>query len=162
MTQDKTKQEFTIKVSQIPGVRVMGIKTRTTMTDAPTDCTKLWHETFMPRMQEVPGGNGSFYGISEVIDYQAGIFDYWAAAPTTQDSAALPGMDVLDLPAGLYAQCRVESLADIKAAYDFLYSTWLPGQMEYAPDYTARCYEFYPADFTNTGSFYIYTRVNKK
>lgn len=161
MMQHPAKKEFTIKVSQVPGVRVMGIKIRTTMADAPADCAKLWHETFMPRVQEVPGGNGSSYGVSEV-DCQAGILYYWAAVPTTQDAVALSGMEAFDLPAGLYAQCLVESLADIKAAYDFIYSAWLPGQTEYAPDYRARCYEFYPADFPSTGAFYIYTRVNKK
>ena len=157
-----TKKEFTIKVGQIPAVRVLGIKVRTTMHDAPADCAKLWHETFMPRMQEVPGGNGTAYGISEVIDIEAGIFDYWAAMATTHNANTPAGMETLDLPAGLYAQCRVESLADIKAAYDFLCYEWLPAQKEYAPDYTARCYEFYPVDYPNSGVFYIFVRVNEK
>ena len=157
-----TKKEFSMQVSQIPAVRVMGIKVRTTMQDAPADCAKLWRETFMPRMQEVPGGNGAAYGVSEVVDIRDGIFDYWAAVPTTHDASAPVGMEALDLPAGLYAQCRVESLPEIKAAYDFLYYEWLPAQKEYVPDYASRCYEFYPADYPNTGVFYIFLRLNKK
>ena len=156
------KKEFAIKVSQIPAVRVMGVKIRTTMHAAPTDCARLWNETFMPRMQDVPGANGAAYGISEAIDCEAGIFDYWAAVPAAQGAAALPGMDILDLPGGLYAQCRVESLADIKTAYDFIYSAWLPGQTEYTHDYTAPCYEFYPADYPSDRVFHIYLRVNKE
>lgn len=162
MTQGAEKKEFTIKVAQVPGIRVMGIKIRTTMATAPSDCPKLWHETFAPRMQEVQGGNNTAYGVSEVVDCQAGIFDYWAAMSAAKDAATPAGMEALDLPAGLYAQCRVESLIDIAAAYDFICSTWLPAQTEFTPDYTAPCYEFYPADYMATGVFYIYVLVNKK
>lgn len=162
MSQATEKKEFDIKVSPVPAARVIGIKIRTDMSKAMVDCPKLWHETFAPRMQEVEGFNGTAYGVSEVVDCQTGIFDYWAAASATSDAPIPAGMEALDLPAGLYAQCRVESLADIGAAYDFIYSAWLAAQTEFTLDYTARCYEFYPSDSMETGVFYIYVMVNKK
>ena len=162
MTTANVNKEFEIKVSPTPAQRVMGIKVRTSMAAAMTDCPKLWHETFAPRMHEVDGFNGTAYGVSEVVDCQAGVFDYWAAVPAAPNAPAPEGMESLDLPGGLYAQCRVESLADIGAAYEFLYSAWLPAQTEFTPDYAARCYEFYPADSMETGVFYIYVRVNEK
>ena len=162
MSQSTENKTFEINVSPVPAARVIGIKIRTDMGKAMIDCPQLWHETFAPRMQEVEGFNGTAYGVSEVVDCQAGIFDYWAAVPATPNAPIPAGMEALDLPAGLYAQCRVESLADIKAAYDFLCYEWLPAQKEYAPDYTARCYEFYPVDYPNSGVFYIFVRVNEK
>ncbi len=162
MPQGAGEKIFEIKTAPVSGVRAMGIKIRTTMASASADCPKLWHETFAPRMREVQGYNNTAYGISEVVDCQSGIFDYWAAVPADRDAVVPAGMEALDLPAGLYAQCRVESLADILAAYDFIYSTWLPAQTDFTPDYAARCYEFYPADHADTGAFYIYVLINKK
>ena len=162
MPYNPEKKSFEVKVSPVPAARVMGIKIRTNMTTAMVDCPKLWHEAFAPRMQEVQGFNGTAYGVSEVVDCQAGIFDYWAAVPAAPNAPIPAGMEALDLPDGLYAQCRVESLADIGAAYDFIYSTWPSSQTEFTLDYTTRCYEFYPADSMETGVFYIYVMVNKK
>ena len=162
MSQATGKKAFEVKVNPVPAARVMGIKIRTSMNTAMVDCPKLWHETFAPRMQEVEGFNGTAYGVSEAVDCQAGIFDYWAAVPAAKDAPIPAGMEALDLPAGLYAQCRVESLADIGAAYDFIYSVWPSAQTEFALDYTVRCYEFYPTDSMETGVFYIYVMVNKK
>ena len=84
MSKSAEKKAFEIKVSPVPGQRVMGIKIRTGMSTATQDCPKLWHETFAPRMQEVEGFNGTAYGVSEVVDCQAGIFDYWAAVPAAK------------------------------------------------------------------------------
>ena len=162
MTQSPDPKTFAINVAPVQGVRVMGMKIRTSMATAPTDCSKLWHETFGPRMSEVPGHTGVSYGISEMVNCETGIFDYWAAAAANQEATPPAGMEALDLPGGLYAQCRVEGLGEIGAAYQFLYTTWLPGQTEIGPDYTARCYELYPAEFMNNGVFYIYVRVNPK
>jgi hypothetical protein len=47
-------------------------------------------------------------------------------------------------------------------AYNFIYSSWLPGQAKFNPDYTARCYELYPTDYPETGVFYIHALVNRK
>lgn len=162
MPQSAENKTFEINVSPVPAARVIGIKIRTDMSKATVDCPKLWHETFAPRMQEVDGFNGTAYGVSQTVDCQAGIFDYWAAVPAAPDAPIPAGMEALDMPAGLYAQCRVESLADIGAAYNFVYLAWPPSQTEFTLDYTARCYEFYPADSMETGVFYIYVMVNKK
>lgn len=162
MAQATEKKEFEIKVTQAAGLGVAGLKIRTSMATAMVDCPKLWQETFVPRMGEIPGGNGTAYGISEVVDCHVGIFDYWAAAPISKDAQAPAGMEILDLPDGLYAQCRVDGLEHIAAAYNFIYSTWLPGQTEFDLNYTARCYEYYPADSLETGVFYIYVQVDKK
>lgn len=162
MSQSAENKTFEINVSPVPAVRVIGIKVRTDMGKAMVDCPKLWDETFVPRMQEVEALNCTAYGVSEVVDCQAGIFDYWAALPAAPNAPIPAGMGALDLPTGLYAQCRVESLADIGAAYDFICSTWPSSQTEFVLDYTARGYEFYPADFMETGVFYIYVMVNKK
>lgn len=162
MPHNTGKKSFEVTVSPVPAARVIGIKIRTDMGKAMLDGPKLWHETFVPRMQEMENLNGTAYGVSEVVDCQAGIFDYWAAMPARPDAPVPAGMEALDLPAGLYAQCRVESMADIGAAYDFICSAWPASQTEFMLDYTARGYEFYPADFMETGVFYIYVLVNKK
>ena len=162
MSANAAEKEFEIKVAPVPAARVMGLKIRTSLAAAPQDCPKLWHEDFAPRMKEVKGFNGTAYGVSAMVDCEAMIFDYWAAVSAAQNAALPSGMEALDLPAGSYAQCRVESLADIGAAYHFIYGSWLEGQKGWELDFTAPCYEFYPADSMETGVFYIYVKVNEK
>lgn len=162
MTASAIQKEFEIKMAPVAEVRVMGLKVRTSLATAPQDCPKLWHKDFAPRMQEVKGFNGTAYGVSVMIDCAAMTFDYWATVPAAQDATPPVGMEALDLSAGHYAQCRVESLADIGAAYQFVYGPWLAAQSKWELDNAAPCYEFYPADFMETGVFYIYVKVNER
>ncbi len=156
------KKEFEIKVAPVPALRVIGLKIRTSLAAAPQDCPKLWRESFAPRMKEVTGFNGTAYGVSVMVDCEAMIFDYLAAVPAAPDAALPSGMEAMSLSGGFYAQCKVESLANVSAAYKFVYGPWLAEQTGWELDLTAPCYEFYPAEYLENNVFYIYVKVNEK
>ncbi|SBV94257.1 putative Transcription activator effector binding [uncultured delta proteobacterium] len=153
-----------------PSLSLIGMRVRTSMADAQRDCGALWHTTFCPRMDELAAlGNGDSYGVSWGVDYEAGIFDYWAAMPAPPDVSAPAGMARTELPEGLYAELAVPSLADLPASYAAIYEEWLPRQKEYAPNFQAPAYELYKNDYNITGSLMLYcplkcndlSRINK-
>ena len=150
-----SQASFPVTLVQRPRLRIAGLKLRTDMRKAQEDCTRLWHEEFGPRMAELASGSSESYGVSWLVDGPAGIFDYCAALPLAQGMAAPQGMVTAELPEGLYTQCDVPSLAELAAAYHFLYTTWFPGQQEYAPAYDKPIYELYPADYMQHGRFFL-------
>ena len=148
---------ITVTIVERPAVRIAGLAVRTDMVKAGQDCPALWHEQFGPRMGELcPSGGCESYGASWLVDMAAGTFDYCAALPLKEGLTLPEGMQAWDLPAGLYAACPVPSLAELAAAYGFVYSQWLSGQKAYALAGQAPCYELYPADFMGTGRLTLY------
>ncbi len=150
-----SQDPFSVTVIQRPAVRIAGLKVRTNILRAKDDCPRLWHDEFGPRMAELASGPSESYGVSWMVDGTAGIFDYGAAMPLTEGAAIPRGMLAAELPEGLYAQCEVPSLAELAAAYQFIYMRWLPGRKEYAPAYDKPAYELYPADYMQHGRFFL-------
>ncbi len=152
--------DFTVTVVEYPATRLIGLKVRTSMQKAETDCMAVW-ETFGPRMGELlgdGGGRGS-YGVSVMLNAEE--FEYWAAVPTAPSAAVPAGMAGFDLPAGLFAKTTAASLEALKEAYMFLYETWAKSQKEYAVDYQGPCFELYPPNFQMTDSFEVFMPVRK-
>ena len=152
--------EFKINVVERQAYHTVGLKVRTTMDKAMIDCPELWDKDFGPRMPEVQGFPTFSFGSSIMADEEH--FDYWATMPLPPGAPVPAGMEILDLPAGLYAECHLNSLEELAGAYMFIYQTWLPGS-EY--DYTAfnaASYELYPADHMQTGRLSLYMPVRRK
>ena len=105
---------FAISVHEHPYLSLAGMAVRTDMHTAPVDCPRIW-ETFMARASEVTGKNlagfqGASYGVSLMIDGQSGVFDYVASMPMPVEQSVPQGMRRIEIPAGLYAVCRVPYL----------------------------------------------------
>ena len=162
MASTTLKEEFESKIAPAPALRVIGMKIRSSLEFASRDCPKLWQESFAPRMTEVVGFNGAAYGVSVMIDCETMTFDYLAAVSAAPDAAVPSGMEAMSLSGGTYAQCKVESLAKVSAAYKFVYGPWLEAQSRWELDLSAPCYEFYPAEYMENNIFYIYVKVNEK
>ncbi|MDL2209974.1 GyrI-like domain-containing protein [Desulfovibrio sp. OttesenSCG-928-O18] len=151
---------FSITVVSRPALSLVGMCVRTTMIDAPVDCSRLWHETFAPRMGEFSTCCADeSYGISRVVDEATGAFDYWAAVPVPEDFPVPAGMAPATLPAGLYAHTHVPSLDMLHQAYTAIFKTWLPSQKAYTVNIEAPSYERYPAEYLKTGTFELFFPV---
>ncbi len=142
--------------------RMTGIKVSTTMDKASVDCPKLWSEDFVPYMEAFPcDGTGISYGVC-VMTSQTGL-DYWAVMPLGKDAKIPEGLSECTIPAGLYAECPVKSLAEMGEAYTYLYTVWGQAQKEYAVDGMAVCFELYKSEeFLKNGSLTVYVPVTKK
>ena len=153
--------EFKVAVNDQPPRRLVGLKVRTTMADAPKDAPLLW-ERFGPRMPEASGikdSQGS-YAPCVMIDEQS--LYYWATVEAPADRPLPEGMEVFLLPAGAYAGIALPTLAELGAAYTYLYGEWPGTQAEYAVDTRAPCYEYYPPNWTPNGSLEVCVPVSRK
>lgn len=170
-------QSFPTSVINRPAVRVIGLAVRTNMRDAPRDCKNLWHEQFAPRWHEVSSlRTGESYGVCWLVPDQDRSapphecrgegpgeeqsegqcrFDYWTALPVDENAPVPDGMRECYLPEGVYAECRVASLADLPAAYAYWYEKWLPAHTEYRCNMQAPCFELYPPEYQTSGRFSI-------
>lgn len=139
--------------------RTVGMKVRTSMDKAGIDCPRLWSEDFGPRMPEIQGFPTFSFGASLMVDENE--FDYWAVMPLPEGAPVPEGMAVLEIPAGLYAECLLSSLDELMNAYKHMFYTWLPDSgYEYACN--APGYELYPPDHLETGLLSLYTPVRRK
>ena len=155
--------DFIIKIVSRPKICIVGLRVRTDMQNATRDCPKLWHEDFAPRMNEIaPCGTTESYGASWVAEPALCTFDYWAAMPLPQGKAVPEGMDTATLPAGIYAQCEIDSLEKLPAAYQNIYTNWLPGQNKYTYSTNLPSYELYPADYMQTKKIFLYFALIEK
>ncbi len=152
--------EFKINLVEREACRVVGLKVRTTMAQAAIDAPRQWEEVFCPRMAEIKGFPTCSFGVSVMADEKN--LDYWTALPLLPGATVPQGMETLDLPAGLYAECHVNSPIDMVAAYGFIHKDWMPGS---GYDYRlkdAPCYELYPTDHLTTGHLSIYMPLRRK
>ncbi len=145
--------KFTVEVVTREAVKIVGLKVRTSMQTSEVDCPALWQESFGPRMSEVATYPGLSYGASVMVDQDK--FDYLAALPYREGDPIPEGMGLLDLAAGPYAECEVESLADLAGAYQYIFFGWGAGEMDkFRAD--AVSYELYPADHCASGRLTLY------
>ena len=156
---------FEMMVVEYPAKQLTGMKCRSSMQSASTDCGALW-QTFGPRMGELSGGGcgcecgctGAF-GISLMHDETG--FDYWAAVEAKPGTPVPEGMGTIEIPAGVYAKCSVSGLAQLGDAYKFVYGVWASGNTEYTLRYDAPCFEWYPPNWQPTDLLEIFAPVRK-
>lgn len=155
--------EFNISIVERPSIRCAGVKVRTDMAKASQDCPALWTDVFGPRMKDVPA-NPEFpdesYGASIMVDSE--VFDYWAVMPLASGAAAPEGMDILEIPGGLYAECKLKSLEELGDAYNHIYLAWVAGQDKYSVNMQAAALEKYTSDYMKNGSLTIYCPLVEK
>ena len=167
--------DFKVVVDEQSPRRVVGVFTRTTMERAGEDCPDLWAQ-LMPAVTALAGGHTyDAYGVS--TDFREdGSFVYWAAldAPTElllrpdwvdflpPARMRLDAVGKTDIPGGTYAVAVVPSLADLMAAYAFLYGEWGKDNPGYSPNMAACSFEFYPKTWREDDSFLLYVPVHRK
>ena len=153
---------FSISIVDYPAKLVAGLRIRTEMQKAKTECPALWH-TLVPRMSEisawqtVPKG---IYGVSLMVNESE--FDYWAALETSGEDTVPQGMETFSIPAGRYAKCPVASMEQLFEAYMYVYGTWASEQAEYTVNEMAPCFELYSSNWQENDSFEIYVPLKKK
>ena len=154
---------FTVTVVERPAVRTAGLKVRTSMAKASQDCPAIWQNEFGPRMESFPADPahpGQSYGASIMLDSEN--FDYWAVMPIAPGAQVPEGMDILEIPGGLYAECKLLSLKELGDAYTYIYGDWIKEQGKYALNMQAACLELYTWDFMKTGELTIYCPLLEK
>ena len=155
--------KFTVNIVNRTAISTAGVKVRTNMKNASTDCPKLWQEQFGPRMCSFPA-NPDFpdesYGVSVMIDCDN--FDYWALMPIAKDAAVPEGMDSFTIPGGLYAECPVASLAELGEAFTYVYGEWIALQDKYTLNMQGASLELYRSDFIKTGRLVVYCPLLEK
>lgn len=155
-----SEEKYQVSVTEQPAYQVVGLKVRTSMATGMIDCPRLWEKEFGPRMPEIDSFPGLSFGASLLVDHQAGTFDYWAAMPYRPGDPIPEGMALLDLPAGLYAECHLKSLEDLGGAYEHIFMNWGPASgYEFRDD--APSYETYPVDHLETGRLSLYMPLRK-
>ena len=82
--------------------------------------------------------------------------------PLAQNKPAPTGMEKTTLPAGVYAQCEVDCLENLPAAYQYIYTNWLPKQNKYTYSANLPSYELYPADYMQTKKIFLYFPLIEK
>lgn len=155
--------DFAVSVAQHPALQLVGLKIRTTMQECHKDCPALWQETFMPWIRRFyPEGDCPSWGLSFSWNAATGGFDYCAAIQLPQNTPIPKGLKQFQIPAGLYAICQLNSIAEIHTAYHYLYSRWLPSQTRYIALEDAPSFEYCQPDFLQTGRLSIYIPVIEK
>ena len=145
---------YKVKVVEQPARRLAGLSTRHHMRESHKECPILWGK-FMPIMEELASiaEEGSF-GASINMD-EKGDYDYWATVAVPQDSIVPTDMKCLDVKGGKFAQVEV-NLADVSAAYQYIYAEWGKTQNDYRIDFTVACLEFYQKGWQDGDPVTIY------
>ena len=154
---------FTVTIVERPAIKTAGLKVRTTMDKTGVDCPKLWSDDFAPRMGTFPcdaSRPGESYGLCIMVDNDT--IDYWAVMPIAAGAAVPEGMDSITIPGGTYAECRIDSLAQMGEAYTHLYSVWPASQEKYAVNMQGMCLELYSEEYMKNGSLTLYIPLVEK
>lgn len=163
MSSPSQEKHFAVSVAAHPALELIGIRIRTTMQTCQDECPHLWKNTFAPWIDRLhPEGECPTWGASTAYDAATGSFDYWALCKAQVRQPVPKELTAFILPAGLYAQCALTSLAEIHTAYHYLYSRWLPSQTTYTGLENSVSFEYYPADFLQTGHLSLYIPIAKR
>lgn len=155
--------KFSVTIVERQPVRAAGLKIRTTMEYAFKDCPRLWEKEFGPRMESFPADPGTpdqSYGVSVMIDSDS--FDYWAVMPIDPKAATPEGMDILQIPGGMYVECQLDSLAQLGDAYSYLYGEWPATQDKYLMNMQGASLELYTCEYVNSGKLTIFCPLLEK
>ena len=155
--------ELTVSIVDRPEIKTAGLKVRTTMAKASQDCPSIWQNDFGPRMEAFPADPAfpnQSYGLSIMLDSET--FDYWAVMPLAPGADVPEGMDTITIPGGKYAECHLESLAQLGEAYTYIYGPWAAGQSGYGMNMQGICYELYTDEYMKTGKLSIYCPLLEK
>lgn len=155
--------DFHVEIVERPEIVTAGVKVATTMEKCGVDCPALWEKNFGPRMADFPADprypNQSF-GVSVMIDQSA--FDYWAVMPLREGAAIPTGMEKLVLAGGSYAECRLNGLAELGDAYNYVYLKWAAAQEKFVLNMAEASIELYTSEFMTTGKLVIYCPLAAK
>jgi len=151
--------QFNTTVVDYPKKHLIGMKMRTTMEKAATDCPVLW-QTFGPRLESILAEDcqGS-YGICVMLDMVN--FDYWAAVEYDPSLDLPEGLDRYEISAGPYARASVPNLEKMGPAYMYLYEEWPKSQSGYIINMQAPGFEFYPPNWQPNEPLEIYVPLIK-
>lgn len=155
--------QFAVTVVERPAVKTAGLKVRTSMAKASQDCPRIWEQEFGPRMESFPADPqqaGQSYGVSIMLDSET--FDYWAVMPIAPGADVPEGMDILEIPGGLYVECHLDSLAQLGDAYTYIYTAWGSTNGKYALNMQGASLELYTCEYLNSGKLTIYCPVVEK
>ncbi|MCD8349421.1 MAG: GyrI-like domain-containing protein [Planctomycetaceae bacterium] len=155
--------QFAVTIEECPAIRCAGLKVRTTMQKASTDCPALWQKDFGPRMESFPADPQfpqQSYGASVMLDSDN--FDYWALMPLAPGADVPDGMDIFTLPAGPYATAKIAGLNQLGDAFTYVYGEWIASQENYTLNMQGVSYELYTFDFMTTGELSIYCPLLQK
>jgi AraC family transcriptional regulator len=93
----------------------------------------LW-KTFMPRRHELMAGNsGNLYSLQvypkgyHTTFNPAKAFEKWAAMEISSSAIIPEGMEIFELPAGLYAVFNYKGLSTDTRIFQYIFTEWLPG-----------------------------------
>lgn len=161
MSSTSQEKSFVVSVAEHLAVKLIGIKIRTNMQTCMADCPRLWEDTFVPWIHKLyPENNCPSWGASTAYDAATGSFDYWALVKAPEGQPVPKELKAFTLPAGLYAQCLLTSIAEIHTAYHYLYSRW-SSQTGYARLEDGVSFEYYGSDYLQTGRLSIYIPIAK-
>ncbi len=162
MSDISRNKDFSVSVSIHPAQELFGIKIRTNMHTCKDDCPKLWKDIFIPLMSKIKLKKVyPAWGACCAYDAASGDFDYWALTKKTNQEVLPEEFKEFTISPGLYAQCHLTSIAEIHTAYYYLYSRWLPSQSHYIFLEDAVSFEYYPANFVQTGQLSIFIPIDK-
>jgi len=149
-----------ITVTEQPARRLIGLCARIHISDSQKECPALWGK-FMQGMEGLASvaEEGSF-GASVNMDEKSE-YDYWATMAVPQDAIVPSGMSCLEVKGGKYAECTVNSIADIGVVYQYIYSEWGKAQSLYQVDFTSAWLEYYRKGWQDGDSVSIYVPLNE-
>jgi len=172
---------YKVVVAEHPKKRLTGIRARTSMAKSAEDCPALWEE-FMTSATALRGPHAyDAYGVSTDAAEDT-TFTYWATLdvpaellghqPAWVQAASggprpfvplrIEGLATIDVRAGLYAVATVPSMAALPGAYGYVYDAWPKAQMEYTVDFTAPCFELYPAAWRDGDPLRLFVPVRRR
>lgn len=155
--------QFSVAIVDRPEIRCAGMKVRTTMKSASTDCSAIWQKQFGPRMESFPADPAyphQSYGASVMLDSDT--FDYWALMPLAPGADIPEGMDVFTLPAGPYAEAHLADLVELGQAYTYIYGPWIASQDKYTLNMQGASNELYTSDYLVSGKLSVYCPLLEK
>jgi AraC family transcriptional regulator len=119
-------------IKNIPPLRIAGM--HLTMSLAHERNMELWQK-FMPRRKEISTATEmDFYSIrvypqgyhfDEKFSPLAS-FEKWVGIAVDQNFDAPEGIEILNLPGGMYAIFNYKGLSTDSSIFDYIYGTWLP------------------------------------
>ncbi len=112
---------------------VVGMEIKTTMKDAPKDCSTIW-EKFMPRMHEIKNPVPKVaYGLCKDTPEEGFDFKYWAALEVTKVEDVPEGMVEVNVPKAKYAVfIHKGKMCDVGQTWGKIYCEWFK-ESKYKP-----------------------------